>query len=252
MKQKRRRSRIPILVLAVLLIGLAVTAYVQRNNLHAFLMSMQYSEEELIALQEQHLKDLLTEYDLDIVPRTDDESDSAVVVSPGDNTAPEPDVKEPVPPGSEDTQDPLPESEAETTGQQNRPETTSKDTQKSPAKALPKDVQDLVYSLYSLQSQYIGKLDGIAASTRTRFDALPSEKRNGTTRASMVRATLSQAISLESQCDGRVASIIRELRAALKKHGMDDSVADNAEHYYATQKGLLKAEYMRKYNKYLK
>ncbi|MBR2977734.1 MAG: hypothetical protein IKC50_05620 [Oscillospiraceae bacterium] len=68
----------------------------------------------------------------------------------------------------------------------------------------------------------------------------------------MVKATLSQAIALEDQCDSRVASIIRELRTTLKKHGMDDSVADNAEHYYATQKGLVKAEYMRKYNKYLK
>ena len=135
---------------------------------------------------------------------------------------------------------------------QTRDEPLQKEAHKDPSKALPQDVQKLVYSLHSLQSQYIGKLDGLAASTRTRFDALPSEKRNGSTRASMVKATLSQAIALEDQCDSRVASIIRELRTTLKKHGMDDSVADNAEHYYATQKGLVKAEYMRKYNKYLK
>ncbi|MBR2366928.1 MAG: hypothetical protein IKA78_07165 [Oscillospiraceae bacterium] len=267
MKQRQRRLVVIGSVLAALLIGLVVTAYTQRNNLQAFLMSMRYSEEELAALQEQSLKELLAKYGLDPIPQNTDE----VISTTDDPSAGMPPLSTessdaPLPPGSVETAESTADSEDSNENpirqaggkhppkgaEQTRDEPLQKEAHKDPSKALPQDVQKLVYSLHSLQSQYIGKLDGLAASTRTRFDALPSEKRNGSTRASMVKATLSQAIALEDQCDSRVASIIRELRTTLKKHGMDDSVADNAEHYYATQKGLVKAEYMRKYNKYLK
>ncbi|MBR2978172.1 MAG: hypothetical protein IKC50_07885 [Oscillospiraceae bacterium] len=269
MKQRQRRLVVIGSVLAALLIGLVVTAYTQRNNLQAFLLSMRYSEEELAALQEQSLKDLLDKYGLDPIPQnTAEVVDTTDVPSDDTPALPTESSEAPTIPNSAEAADPpansIRENNNEETIRQDRPAPPSKgaaetrneappqDAHKDPSKALPQDVQKLVYSLHSLQSQYIGKLDGLAASTRTRFDALPSEKRNGSTRASMVKATLSQAIALEDQCDSRVASIIRELRTTLKKHGMDDSVADNAEHYYATQKGLLKAEYMRKYNKYLK
>lgn len=269
MNHRRRRLIVLFSVIAALLIGLSTLAYMQRGNLRALLMSIQYSDEELIALQEQSLKELFEKYGLDPLPQTavneiispdKTSGGSEALVTEAEDASLLPGSAEspneaPITEPEQNATDSVHPEQSVTTpkdGQQNHAEPSSRDTQKSQTSVLPKDVQKLVYSLYSLQSQYIGKLEGIASSTRTRFDALPSEKRNSSMRATMVKATLSQAISLEGQCDERVASILSEMRTVLKKHGMDDTVADNAENYYATQKSLLKAEYMRKYNKYLK
>jgi len=247
MKHRRRRLIVLYSVLAALLVGFAAFAYVQRSNLRALVMSLRYSEDELLTLQEQSASDLLEQLGLTADPITQSGVDTnASSVSPSESIAAPPEEHDDTFPHPDSTE---PSDIVQSTGSD---ETEAKSEQKPDGEALPKDVQNLVYSLYSLQSQYSGKIDGIRASTLAQFNALPPEKKTASNRLSIVKSGVSQALSLEKQCDGRVASIVRELRAALKKNGLDDSLADRAENYYATQKGLVKAEYMRKYNKYLK
>ena len=59
----RRRHVVPI-VIAVLLFGIAVFAYIQRSNLNALIMSMRYSEENLQSLQNQATQELIEKFNL--------------------------------------------------------------------------------------------------------------------------------------------------------------------------------------------
>lgn len=242
----RRRHVVPI-VIAVLLFGIAVFAYIQRSNLNALIMSMRYSEEDLQSLQNQATQELIEKFNLN--PEVLEQIDASTP-SPADSSA---DAFLP-----EAIQDQFAEQSNRST---DKDELDSKielspDNGKDPVLAetdsFPKDVQKIVYSFYSLQSQYIGRLDGIRAAAVARYKALPESEKGASAKVSIAKSGVSQAMSLESQCDGRVASLLSELRASLRKHSLEESLADSVENYYSTQKGLLKAEYMRKYNKYLK
>lgn len=245
----RRRHVVPI-VIAVLLFGIAVFAYIQRSNLNALIMSMRYSEEDLQSLQNQATQELIEKFNLN--PEVLEQIDASTP-SPADSSADSADAFLP-----EAIQDQFAEQSNRST---DKDELDSKielspDNGKDPVLAetdsFPKDVQKIVYSFYSLQSQYIGRLDGIRAAAVARYKALPESEKGASAKVSIAKSGVSQAMSLESQCDGRVASLLSELRASLRKHSLEESLADSVENYYSTQKGLLKAEYMRKYNKYLK
>ena len=262
MKPKKRRVFLWILV--ALLIGIAVFAYTQRGNLKALYLSLRCSEEYLAALQEQQLQELIEDLGLDpeaLAPSTPDASGPNDPGAPSDSGDPagaagpsEASASEGSSVGASDnaksTSSLSPEAIASLVPSPGKPA-------KEPAATgandkLPSDVVKITNSFYSLQSQYLGKIEGIKASAMAKFDALPKAEQTDAKRISIVRAGISQLYSLESQCDSRVASLVSELRAALRKNGMDESLARRVEYYYATQKGLIKAEYMRKYTKYLK
>ena len=249
---KRRRRLVALIIAAVLLIGIAVFAYVQRSNLKALLMSIKYSEDDLQSLQNDVRQELIEKFGLnpEVLEQIDSQTPSFSGSDPGSSKIDLPDLPDlSDDPQNKDSAD-LPDEKTDTATV--LPSGNGKKSELPKTDKLPKDVQKLIYSLYSLQSQYLGRLDGIRAAAIAQYEALPDSDKGTSAQISIAKAGVSQAMSLEGQCDGRVASLIREIRAALRKHGLDESIAGSVEDYYATQKGLVKAEYMRKYNKYLK
>lgn len=114
-----------------------------------------------------------------------------------------------------------------------------------------KEVEKILARFYALQSSYVSQIEGIKDSAYAQYEALPQSKRGTSDKIRIGRAAVAQATSLENQCDAQVASLVSELRAALKKANMAPSLASEVEYYYASQKSYLKASYMSKFSKYL-
>jgi len=65
------------------------------------------------------------------------------------------------------------------------------------------------------------------------------------------REAVAEATALEAECDAQFNALLRELRAALAANGLDQSLASSVRQYYASEKSLLKAQYLSKYKEYL-
>ena len=65
------------------------------------------------------------------------------------------------------------------------------------------------------------------------------------------KKAFSEAVSLEAECDRMFTALLKDLRSALSKAGIDQALANEIRNYYASEKSLLKAQLMSKYKKYL-
>ena len=113
-----------------------------------------------------------------------------------------------------------------------------------------KAVERILAKLYALESEFLGRIAGVEASTRSAYLALPPEQR-AEKRMSLVSDAIGRVFSMENECDGKVNALIAELREALKKENKDPSIAEEVYRSYVSEKGLKKAEYLQKYKKYM-
>lgn len=98
--------------------------------------------------------------------------------------------------------------------------------------------------LYGVRGAYQGRIDGIISSAKSEFASLPAEQQTGSAKSSILSSKLSQAESLEAECDARVESVLGEMSAELSAAGHSTDSVGKLRSYYEDAKASQKAAYL--------
>ena len=239
----RRTLKIIGIILAVLLVAAAVLFFSFRSEISAVVSALTYSEEELHEQQTQVQQELQTTFEEKTgIDLSEIEAEVAAEEEAEPGSITEPSAEEPSNPGNSSSaqahEDPLrptpPEKAGSAAGSQKDPESNA-------------EVKAVLKRFYQLQSSFLGQLNSLPGRADAEFHSLPKEEWTPANKTRIVRKYIGVAGSLEQQCDASGMSLIGELRAALRKNGLDSTIADNVEQYYFSAKQLQKAEFLSKY-----
>lgn len=142
----------------------------------------------------------------------------------------------------------VPEKTEEKVPEQKDPVSTETENKDDKSREYEEKTAELIAKMYSLKSQFIGQINGVVASMKAEYAALPKEQQNMSSKTSIANRYLGQISSLEAQCDAQVNLIVTELRDVLTKSGQDTSLADAVLAAYNNEKETTKAAYINKYS----
>ena len=251
---------IPLTVFVLLTAVFGILAWRFREEIRAFSVSRQYSTKELedqLAGNDQTIRDAVeASSDVTVRAPTDEEREALRDGSltqeelidrlTGSNAATEP--KPPV----EQTgtaADPAKPDSAKPTGNQPVPDKPEKPAETKPEptaeqKDYQKKLSALVAQVYVLREEYVGALEDMEAAAKADYNALPESQRTSTKLAPLVSDYLAKAAKLEEECDGKMDSIVTEMRTLITENNGDMSLLDTVVYSYANEKSLKKAWYM--------
>ncbi len=104
-------------------------------------------------------------------------------------------------------------------------------------------VADYTAQLYGVRGAFQGRVDGIIASAKEEYLALPSEEHTTANRNAIIYSKLGEAQAAEAECDAVVESILQELAADLTASGYSTAPVDELRGYYEEVKASQKAAY---------
>ena len=105
-------------------------------------------------------------------------------------------------------------------------------------------VSRYVTELYKLKGRYIGILDGMVKSAVSEYKALDKSQRTRSKQLEIGANYVSKAVSLESECDQKVAAILSKVEAQLKKEGKSTDIIKTINNAYVSEKNLKRAYYL--------
>lgn len=108
-------------------------------------------------------------------------------------------------------------------------------------------VSELVAKIYSIKSDFLGKLSAFESRIISEYKALPKEQRTSATKARIVSENTGYIMGLEAQCDAQVKSITDELTVLMKAQGKPTTLVEQINTAYATEKENKKAYYVSLY-----
>ncbi len=97
--------------------------------------------------------------------------------------------------------------------------------------------------LYGIRAAFQGRLDGIIASAKEEYAALPAEKRTRSAQNAILSSKMEQAGAVEEECDAQVEAILSEMSAELSAAGESTDSVDQLRNYYKDAKATQKAVY---------
>jgi vacuolar-type H+-ATPase subunit I/STV1 len=224
--KKKSLKYIGIIFGVLALIG-GTVVFAQWDNIHSYLMSKQYTDEELIQMLDDEkaemqkvlepflagdLRDLTAEEEFSIITgkMTVEEAEKAMNIT-----------------------------DKEASGKID--DSTEGKDQKSVI------IAKYTSQLYSIKASFLGQLSSIAATAESEFYSLPAKERTASAKSAVIYKYLGQVSSLESQCDSRVSSALSAMRSALNAIGADTSIVGQLQTSYETQKAAEKAYYLSQY-----
>lgn len=228
-KKKHWIRRTIAIVVGVLVLGLAWFAYTQRNNLKALYLAMTTDAETLQQRQEeqdQKRDEILQQYGLtvpDVSQTGEDNSEKGQT----DPTAT---------PGAEESP-----SVGESTEPTQKP---SSNPDQNSEEAMKAQLQAYVNQLYQVEARYRAYIDGVVASAKQEFAALPKEQKNSDNKMKIVRAKVGTLMAQENACDAEVETILSNMQAVLKQYGQSTELVDEIRLYYEDSKATWKAAKM--------
>ena len=145
------------------------------------------------------------------------------------------------PPGNEPAKTDIPEKE--------QPVNTEPADTKDPAETndtpdVPKDrASEIVAELYVIQAEFISQLEAIGDLAYADYKATRYDR---TKVVSIVDSYMGTASALEAECDNKVNTMLKELKAELEKAGGDQSIVKEIRNFYYNEKSLKKSYYLNK------
>lgn len=210
------------IVCGLLIVVLGIIAFTQRDNIHSYIMSKQYTDDELtqmLADEKADMMDMLAPYLPEDMRDLTAEEEFQVIS--GKMTV----------------------EEAKTAmGITNEPdvESQSNTSKKDQSAAI---IVNYSSRLYSIKASFLGQIGALASAAENEFYALPTEERNSSSKASIIAKYLGQASSLEDSCDSQVSSTLSAMRSELDAIGADTSIVGQLQSSYEEQKAAEKAYY---------
>ena len=229
-----------LFVLAAVIVGFL--AYKQKENIKAVLDSRTYSSEELsnrIAESKQELQEAITVYDLPITRDfTLEEEDK---IRKGELSAEEA-MKLITSSAEADTSDTSSADSASSSGQSGaQSDTTAAYVPPNPADAI---VANYLQQVYGLKAYYIGALGQVENEMRGVY---VNSGRDKSKIPGIIQSYMPRVGALESECDGKIASLLANMRSELSAIGADTSITDKIYDAYINEKALKKAYYLSMY-----
>lgn len=232
-KKKHWIRRTIAIVVVVLVLGLAWFAYTQRNNLKALYLAMTTDAETLQQRQEeqdQKRDEILQQYGLTVPD----------VSQMGEDTSGEDQSDPTATPGAEES----PSAGESTEPTQTPTQTPSSNPDQNSQEAMKAQLQTYVNQLYQVEARYRAYIDGIVASAKQEFAALPKEQKNSDNKMKIVRAKVGTLMAQENACDAEVEAILSNMQAVLKQYGQSTELVDEIRLYYEDSKATWKAAKM--------
>ncbi len=97
---------------------------------------------------------------------------------------------------------------------------------------------------YSMKAYYMGQLSQIEGKARAEYSALSKEEKKNLSKATFVGQYAGYALSLQSECDKKVESLLSDMKKELKEAGGDTSIISVIKEAYETEKAAKKAYYL--------
>ncbi len=114
-----------------------------------------------------------------------------------------------------------------------------------PTTELNGRVSEIVSELYVIQADFISRLEAIGDSAYADYKATNYDRSKV---MSIVDSYTGTVGAMESECDKKVNSLIKELNVELEKAGEDKTLAKDIQKYYYTEKSLKKSYYLDRLN----
>lgn len=108
-------------------------------------------------------------------------------------------------------------------------------------------IESYTAKLYAYRVEILAGLGGLRESTIEKWLALPKSERTAAKKSSLISEGIHECYVRESECDGKVKSILAELEGKLKAIGEDTSVCDLLWKQYASEKSAEKSYYLKNY-----
>lgn len=212
----RTRTKVVMIVLAVLVIVIGGLTAWQWNNLKALYSGITLDpasiQEELDA-QQKEFDAAMDEYDVPKIEFTQEEIDQLV--------------------NGEVSADQI----ADSMIQKDEP---SEEEPLPPEETIDQAIQKEIATMYVLRETYVGKLDVIIQAAINEYAASDGSK----SKEDIVYGKFQELTALEKECDQQVAAVTSRMRDLLKQAGKDTSLADQVEDTYQTEKSMKKAYYI--------
>lgn len=112
----------------------------------------------------------------------------------------------------------------------------------SPKPTQPQDrVSEIVSELYVIQADFLSRLEAVGDQAYADYKATHYDRSQVMSIVDSYTATVG---AMESECDRKVNTLIKELKTELTKAGKDHSLAKEVQNYYYTEKSLKKSYYL--------
>ena len=237
-------------VVLVILIGLGIIAYINRNTIAALFDAVKYTEEEVLQQAEQNQKDLQdfidNEEDISVRDLTDEEKKAlndkkiteqeALLIMTGETTLEELIANKTQ--TEEEGQEKIekPSEEQNPTGEPSSATTTEIKEQTDPNKRI----SELIGLLYVEKNTRLSAFDSLKAQVYQEYKSIEGVAHE-TKKWDLINKYTPVLAQWESDCDSVVFGIIDEIKVELKKAGKDESIATKLKESYMNEKKLKKA-----------
>ncbi len=140
-------------------------------------------------------------------------------------------------PTRDDTPSPKPHTDKQ-------PETSGSETNSGKESQTDGDSAKAIAKMYVLKSKFTSKLSGIEIEIKKKYNALPKEQQNPSSRKSIAGSYIKEVSALEKECDTEVEQALSELKAALEAKNKSIDIVDTLRKAYNDEKSLKKAYYL--------
>lgn len=231
------KRKIFFAVIIVVILAVALLAWGQMNNIQGFIYSMKYSSEEiedLISKNDDSLKSHIEGF-IGHSIRAFTEEENKQIES---GTVSKEEVIEKI----------VLEELEKTVSSQSKDNISSKgDNAQNPADNSTNNanyVSLYITELYSMKSEYLGRLDGMVSQAISEYKSLDKSQRTQSKKLEIGTSYLKRALTLEKECDGKVSSILSSLEKQLKADKKSTEIITTLKNAYNSEKTLKRAYYL--------
>ncbi len=235
-----RKKIVVFAIIVAILLGLGLW---QKNNLKAIYMYFTSDTEEVSKILETNRENLekeISKYSEDVpraLTKEEEELIASGELSVEDATKmllEENNKNENVPenenPGKAETENPPLKEE--------KPE---KDGKKNDESAI---IKKYTAQFYSMKAYYMGQLSQIESKAKAEYTSLSTEEKKNLSKAAFVGKYASYALNLQSECDSKVDSLLKDMKKELKEAGADTGIITTIKEAYEAEKTARKAYYL--------
>lgn len=127
------------------------------------------------------------------------------------------------------------------------PQTGDSSDEDTKIREADRKIAVLVGKIYVLKAEFESELSGLESQIISQYTSLPEEERTYSSKVKLGRSALSQANSLEANCDSQMEAILTELKTELVAAQRDASLISSIRSAYEEEKKIKKSYYLSKY-----
>lgn len=234
MKKSKVWKTIWLIILAVVVIGIGVLAYMNANNIKALTYMGKSPEQhkELLLENEKKVQEILDKLPAPTVkPLSEEEEkklqsgeisqEEALSIIMGKDEKPQNGQPEKKPGPVKTEQEEVKEDEYD-----------------------PEKLQSLIAQIYLLRSSFTGQINGLVAQAKSEYIAQTKKDL-----PALAAKYMSIGSGLEGSCDAQIESLLSQIKTELEKAGADTSLVSDIRSAYYNEKSITKASLISKYSR---